>query len=135
MTGKASGLAWIQGRGAFTHIFQLLECPGETWVLVREEQVALTKTVPFKPSASAKTLKACALVGLIFLAAKGEAGSGGSQSPDLGDMWRCGCPKSPDWDGDVESWTESEGTSSSQQCEHNVESLALNVTGKTSEVK
>ena len=34
--------------------------------------------------------------------------------------------KSPDWD-DVESWTESEGTSSSEQCEHNVGSLALNV--------
>ena len=46
----------------------------------------------------------------------------------LGDMWRYGCPKSPDWDGDVESWTESEGTSSSEQCEHSVESLALNAT-------
>ena len=34
-------------------------------------------------------------------------------------------PKKPDWDSDVESWTESEGTSSSE-CEHNVESLALN---------
>ena len=29
--------------------------------------------------------------------------------------------------GNVGSWTESEGTSSSEQCEHNVESLALNV--------
>ena len=54
--------------------------------------------------------------------------SSGSQSPILGDMWRYGCPKSPDWDGDVESWTESEGTSSSEQCEHSVESLALNAT-------
>ena len=35
--------------------------------------------------------------------------------------------KSPDWDSDVESLTESEGTSSSDQCEHNVESLARNV--------
>ena len=41
-------------------------------------------------------------------------------------MWRYGYPKSPDWDGNVESWTESEGTSS-EQCEHNVESRALNV--------
>ena len=39
------------------------------------------------------------------------------------------CPKSPDWDSDVESWTESEGTSSSEQSEHNVESLALSVVG------
>ena len=35
--------------------------------------------------------------------------------------------KSPDWNSDVESWTESEGTSSSGQCEHNMEILALNV--------
>ena len=53
-------------------------------------------------------------------------GSSGGQSPDLGDMWKYGCPTSPDWDSDVESWTESEGTSS-EQCEHNVESFALNV--------
>ena len=30
-----------------------------------------------------------------------------SMSLDQGDVWRYGCPKSPDWD-DVESWTESE---------------------------
>ena len=27
-----------------------------------------------------------------------------------------GCPKGPDWESDVVSWTESEGASSSQQC-------------------
>ena len=48
---------------------------------------------------------------------------------DLGDMRRYGCKKSPDWDSDVESWTESEGTSS-EQCEHIVESLALNAMGQ-----
>ena len=31
---------------------------------------------------------------------------------------------------DVEPWTESEGTSSSEQCERNVESLALDATGQ-----
>ena len=42
-------------------------------------------------------------------------------------MWSYGRPKkSPDWDGDVESWTESEGISSCEQCEQNVESFALN---------
>ena len=56
--------------------------------------------------------------------------SSGSLSPDFGDTWRYGCPKSPDWDSDVESWTESEGTSSSELREHNVESLALNVVGQ-----
>ena len=34
-----------------------------------------------------------------------------------------------DWDRDVGSWTDGAGTSSSEQCEHNVESLALNVLG------
>ena len=48
----------------------------------------------------------CALVGLHLLAADYEVGSSGSQSPDLGDMWRHGYPKSPDRDSDVESWTE-----------------------------
>ena len=28
--------------------------------------------------------------------------SSGSMSPDFGEMWRYGCPKSPDWDGDLE---------------------------------
>ena len=37
---------------------------------------------------------------------------------------------SPDWDSDVESWTASEGIFSPEQCEHNVESLALNVLGQ-----
>ena len=79
------------------------------------------------PFVSAETLKACALIGLHLLAVGGDAGSSGSQSPDLGDTWKYGCSKSRDWDGNVESWTESEGPSSSEQCEHNVESLALNV--------
>ena len=28
--------------------------------------------------------------------------SSGSMSPDLGEMWRQGCPKSPEWEGDLE---------------------------------
>ena len=92
---------------------------------IKKEQVVASNEVLPHPYVSAEMLEACALIGLHLLAAGGEAGSSGSQSPDLGDMWRYGCPKSPDWDGDVESWTESEGTSSSEQCEHNVESLAL----------
>ena len=56
--------------------------------------------------------------------------NGGSLFLVSGETWRYGCRKSPDWDSDVESWTESEGTASSELCEHNVESLALNVTGQ-----
>ena len=28
--------------------------------------------------------------------------SSGSMSPDLGEMWRQGCPKSPEWEGELE---------------------------------
>ena len=91
--------------------------------------------MPFKLVVPAKTLKACAVTGPHLLAAEGEAGSSGSQSPDLGDMWRYGCPKSSDWDAGVEPRTESDGTSSSEQCEHNVESLALNAMGQDQSVE
>ena len=97
-----------------------------SFFLMKKEQVVGSNEVLPNPVVSAETLKACAVTGPHLLAAEGEAGSSGSQSPDLGDMWRYGCPKSSDWDGDVESWTQSEGTSSSEQCEHYVESLALN---------
>ena len=71
-----------------------------------------------------------ALIGLDLWTGEGEAGSSGGQSPDFGDMWRYCCPRSPDWDSDGESWSESEGLSSSDFREHNVESLALNVIGQ-----
>ena len=29
-------------------------------------------------------------------------------SPDLGDMSKYGCPKSPDWGSDIDVWTEGE---------------------------
>ena len=92
--------------------------------LIKKELVVASADVSSNPFLSAETLKACALTGLHLLA-EGDAGSSGSQSPDVGHVWRHGCPKSPDADGDVKSWTENEGASSSEQCEHNVESLAL----------
>ena len=101
--GKGLVLAGPVGWCASTHSFHALERPGVVWAARR----AL-----FIPH---------------LMAADYEVGSGGSHSPDLGDMWRYGYPKSPDWDGNVGSWTESEGTSSSEQCEHNVGSFALNV--------
>ena len=76
----------------------------------------------FKPFVPAKTLKACALIGLHLMPAESASVSSGRESLDVGDAWRCGCPKSPDWESDVESWTESEGTFFSPvQCGHNVE--------------
>ena len=105
LLGRRLASLGSMGRGAFTYIIQLLECPVEVWAtqrafsssFIRKEPVALTKAVPSNPCVSTETLKACALIGPHFLAAEGEAGSSGSQSPDLGDMWRQGCSKSPEW--------------------------------------
>ena len=47
------------------------------------------------PCVSAETLEERALIGLYVLAADYEVGTSGSQSPDLGDMWKYGCPKKP----------------------------------------
>ena len=93
----------------------------------KKPEVVSNEVLP-DPFVSAETLKACALIDLHLLAADHEAGSSGSQSPDLGDMWKYSCPKSRGWEGDVESWTGSEDTSS-EQCEHNAESRALSVPG------
>ena len=65
-----------------------------------------------------REIKACAVCGLRMTAEENTSMSSGSPSPDLRDMWRC-CPKSPDWNSDVDSWTESEessgGTSSDEE--------------------
>ena len=51
--------------------------------LIMKEPEALTKAVPLKPVVPDETLKARALIGPHLSAAEGEAGSSGSQSPDL----------------------------------------------------
>ena len=71
---KASGLAWTRGTVYAFFFF-------------KQEPVAVSNEVPFRPFVCAETLKTCALIGPHLLAAEGEAGSSGSQSPDLGDMW------------------------------------------------
>ena len=50
-------------------------------------------------------------------------------SPDSGDVWRYGCPKSHMWGSDCGEWAGSEGTPSVEHCEHNV-NLALEVVGQ-----
>ena len=87
--GKASGFAWTRGKyGPHGELFLFL---------FKQELVVASKGVLPNPFVSAETLRARWLIGLHLLAAEGEAGSSGSQSPDLGDMWRYGCPKSPQW--------------------------------------
>ena len=97
--------------------------------LIKKEQVVASNEVLPNLCVSAETLDACALIGLHLMAADYEVGLNGSQYLDFGDMWRYGYPNSLDWGGIVGSWTENEGTSSSEQCEHNVGSLALTVMG------
>ena len=65
---------------------------------IKKEQVVAANEVVPNPCVSAETLKACALIGLHLLAADYEkVGSSGSQSLDLGDMWKYGCAKCPIW--------------------------------------
>ena len=76
---------------------------------------------------SAETLKACALIGPQILAAEGEAGSSGSQSPDVGDMWRHGCPIGLEW---ISSCSASETSLGCEVYEHNNECRAIEVIGQ-----
>ena len=96
-----------------------------TVFLIQTESVASNEVLP-NPFVSAKTLKAWALIGLHLLAAEGEVGSSGSQSPDLGDMWRYGCPKSLNWDRSCSASDASCG----ENYEHNNECRAIEVIGQ-----
>ena len=89
--------------------------------------MAFSSEVLFKPVVPAEKLKACALIGLHLLAAEGGAGSGGSQFPDLGDMWRHGCPESPEW---ISSCSASETSLGCEVYEHNNECRAIEVIGQ-----
>ena len=106
-----------------------LHTPASTWNVLKEygpygdlfffffkkEQLVLRK-MDFGHCIPVETIKTCALCGLHMVAEE--------------DMWRYECPKNPDWNSDVGVWTRSEGTSSSEMYEHNVESLALEVIGQ-----
>ena len=56
---------------------------------------------------------------------RGECPSDGDSSPELRDMWKYGCPKSPVWSSGGGEFAGSEGTSSFEDYEHNVDNLAL----------
>ena len=44
------------------------------------------------PCFSAEIVKACALIGLHVMTEENALGSDRDSSPDLGDMWKYGCP-------------------------------------------
>ena len=54
-----------------------------------------------------------------------ECPSDSDSSPELRDMWMYGCPKSPVWSSGGDEFAGSEGTSSFEDYEHNVDNLAL----------
>ena len=70
--------------------------------------------------------------GELFWAARPLAPSSleiGCATPDLGDIWRFGCPKIPMWESEGEAWSENESVSSSDSRENNVSNGALHVIG------
>ena len=97
---------------------------------IMKEPFALTKTVDFGSCVPVETLRACALIGLHMMAA---GGASLSNSAFLVIYEICGdmvAEKSPDWNSDVDDWTESEGLSSFEERGHNVESLARELIGQ-----
>ena len=77
-----------------------------------------------------KTVKACALIGLHMVAEENALLSDSDSSPDLGDMWRYGFPKSPVWGSNGVEWAGNEDASSLEYHEHNVDNLAIEVVGQ-----
>ena len=98
--------------------------------LIKKEPFALTEAMECRPFVRAETLKACALIDLHLVEAESTSMSSGSQSPDLGDAWRNGCPRSPEWDSDVDVWTQGECTPRCDVYDHNNECRALEVIGQ-----
>ena len=86
----------------------------------------LTSAPPFF---SADVLKKCALVGMHVIVEDERSERGVGQTPDLGDMWRNGCTKSPMWKSEDEVWSEDESVSLGVSRENNVCNGGLHVIG------
>ena len=74
---------------------------GELFFFLRRSPLLLQSVEFFKPCVLAETLRACALIGLHLMTVEGASGSSGCQSPDFGDMWRYGGPKSREHNGRI----------------------------------
>ena len=61
--------------------------------LLKREPMVLSEMVEFGPCFSAETVKACALIGLQMMTVDNALRSDRESSRDLGEMWKCGCPK------------------------------------------
>ena len=78
--------------------------------------------IEFGPCLSAETVKTCALIALHMMAEESALRSDRDSSPDLGDMWMYGCPRSLVWSDDGFEKERSE-----EYCERNVDNLAIEV--------
>ena len=87
--------------------------------------MVLSELVEIEPCLSVETVKACALIGLHMMAEESALRSDRDSSPDLGEMWKRGCPNSLVWSGEDYDGVRSEVTSSEEYHEHNVDNLAL----------
>ena len=79
---------------------------------------------------SAETVKVCAMIGLHMMAEENALRSDRVSSPDLGEMWKYGCPKSQVWSDDGLEEERGEDTSSVEYYEHTVDNLAIEVVGQ-----
>ena len=84
--GRCLALFGSVGQRAFAH--------GRALRLLSEERTdGLSELVEVWSCISAETVKACALIGLHMMAEEMTLRSDSDFSPDLGDMWKYGCPK------------------------------------------
>ena len=135
-SGKVFGLIWTRETGCvYAHLPRIGTSQrsygphGELFFfLLKKEPVVLSELVDFGPCISAETMmKACALIGPHMMAA---LRSDCDSSPDPGEMWKYGCPKSPVWSGNGVEGEGSEDASSVECYEHHVDNLAFEVVGQ-----
>ena len=96
------------------------------FLLVKKEPFAFPNAMEFEPFVPAETLRACALIGLHQMAARGVSGSSSSCdafAPELGEIPGLSGPRYPLWKDDV-SCSGSESTLVCEVYEHNSECWA-----------
>ena len=64
-----------------------------------------------------------------LIAEEGRGGESDCQTPDVGNTWKFGCPKSPMWESEGEAWWDNKSVSSTDSREDTVCNDALHVVG------
>ena len=122
LVGNGCVFSGSVGCCGIAHDCQHMECP--------EKVCAVRRAVNFGPCFPVEKIKARAVCGLHMMAEEDASLSNSDISPEFGDLWRYGCPKSPVWSSGGDDWAGSESASSVEEYEHNVGSLALEVIGQ-----